>query len=76
VRTKSLQWAGARVGVPSVRPNDARTEVAFQRGRIAGPSQASSRSTAIREAGSSRGGGTSETFGTKDAARDVAAATS
>ena len=38
--------------------------------------QASSRSTATREAGSSRGAGTSLTFGTNDAASDVAAATS
>ena len=38
--------------------------------------QASSRSTATREAGWSRGAGTSLTFGTNEAASDVAAATS
>ena len=46
------------------------------RRRTAACGQASSRSTATRDAGSSRGAGTSLTFGTNDAASDVAAATS
>ena len=44
--------------------------------RLTAAAQASSRSTTTRDAGSRRGAGTSETFGTNDAASDVAAACS